>query len=114
MRPHQIFAGVLALAAMNGIFSPYLAVVLAFVPVWAPAWLPNDPSLLFYLASLIVATTTLLLSGVPAALVENAFPAPRATGSNASMPNASMYVWLAAALLLSLPGALRFFSLFAG
>lgn len=107
MAPHQLFAVVLGLSAVNGIFSPYLVVVLAFSPLWAPSWLPaGSPGALFYLSSMIVATTTLLLSGVPAALVERAHSATRGT----PLP---MYVWVATALVLTLPAIIRILA-FAG
>ena len=61
MLRHQVFALVLGLAVFNGIFSPLVHLVAAYSLIWAPTWLPNDPSVTFYFASLIVATTTLLL-----------------------------------------------------
>jgi hypothetical protein len=100
MPPHQIFAIVLALSALNGLMSPYLLIVLAFAPVWVPNWL-SSASAVFYLASLLTATTTLLLSAVPAGLAENAFPRLRGTVG-------VLWIWAAAALLISLPGLIRF------
>ncbi len=100
MLRHQVFALVLGLAVFNGIFSPLVHLVAAYSLIWAPPWLPNDPSVTFYFASLIVATTTLLLSGVPAALIERAFPASR----EAPGPN---WVWALVALVLSFPALVR-------
>lgn len=100
MQRHHIFALVLAIAAVNGILSPWLAVVIAFAPIWYPTWLPNDPSLLFYLASLVTATATLLAGGVPAAIAERALRWPRES-------TATLWIWTLAALVLSLPGLSR-------
>lgn len=100
MVKHQVFALVLGLAVFNGIFSPLVHLVAAYSLIWAPPWLPNDPSVTFYFASLIVATTTLLLSGVPAALIERAFPASR----EAPGPN---WVWALVALVLCFPALVR-------
>ncbi len=100
MLRHQVFALVLGLAVFNGIFSPLVHLVAAYSLIWAPTWLPNDPSVTFYFASLMVATTTLLLSGVPAALIERAFPASR----EAPGPN---WVWALVALVLCFPALVR-------
>jgi hypothetical protein len=54
----------------------------------------------FYFASLIVATTTLLVSGVPAALIERTVPASR----EAPGPN---WVWALVALVLCFPAQVR-------
>lgn len=107
MPRHQIFAIILALSALNGLMSPYLLIVLALAPVWAPTWLGPDPSSLFYLASLLTATTTLLLSAVPAGLAENAFP--RLRGSSAPL-----WIWAGTALVLSLPAIVRFLGFLIG
>jgi hypothetical protein len=100
MLRHQVFALVLGLAVFNGIFSPLVHLVAAYSLIWAPPWLPNDPSVTFYFSSLIVATSTLLLSGVPAALIEHAFPASR----EAPGPN---WVWALVALVLCFPALVR-------
>ena len=100
MLRHQVFALVLGLAVFNGIFSPLVHLVAAYSLIWAPPWLPNDPSVTFYFSSLIVATTTLLLSGAPAALIERGFPASR----EAPGPN---WVWALVALVLCFPALVR-------
>jgi len=100
MLRHQVFALVLGLAVFNGIFSPLVHLVAAYSLIWAPPWLPGDPSVIFYFSSLIVATSTLLASGVPAALVERAVPAARA----APGPN---WIWALVALVLCLPALIR-------
>lgn len=96
----QLFALVLAIAAFNGIFSPLVHLVAAYGFVWAPPWLSTDPSVTFYFSSLILATTTLLVAGIPAALLEHAVPASR----EAPGPN---LVWAAVALVLTFPAMVR-------
>ena len=96
----QLFALVLGVAAFNGIFSPLVQLVAAYSFVWAPPWLSTDPGVTFYFASLILATTTLLVSGVPAALLEQAVPGAR----EAAGPN---LVWAAIAVVLTLPAVVR-------
>jgi heme/copper-type cytochrome/quinol oxidase subunit 3 len=100
MERHQIFALILGLSAVNGMFSPYLDLTIALAPIWVPTWMPENPSLLFYAASMLTATTTLLLSGVPAGLAEGAMPGLRNS-------NASLWIWAGAAFVLTVPGILR-------
>ena len=100
MLRHQVFALVLGLAMFNGIFSPLVHLVAAYHFVWAPPWLPSDPSVVFYFSSLILATTTLLLAGIPAALIERARPEAR----EAPGPN---WVWALLALVFCFPAFVR-------
>jgi hypothetical protein len=58
------------------------------------------PEVFYHLTSLAISVMTLLLAGVPAALYE------RARGLQQSTP-ASLLIWLAATLLLTLPVLLR-------
>jgi hypothetical protein len=95
MQRSQIFSIVLVLSAVNGLVSPYIAIVRIMSFIWAPTWLPADPALLTYLSALIAATTTLLVSGVPAALAEGAVPGWRGT-------NMPMWIWAGGALALCL------------
>lgn len=99
-RNHLFFALAMTCIA-NGVFSPFLIVVMSLWPAWYPsAILPVSTEVLFYLSSLIVSTATLLLSGIPAALFE------RMRGQQDSTP-ASVGIWLAGAAVLTLPALLR-------
>jgi hypothetical protein len=100
MLRHQVFALVLGIAVFNGIFSPLVQLVAAYSFLWMPPWLPAEPSVLFYFSSLIVATTTLLVAGIPAAVVEHVLPASR----EAPGPN---WVWALVTLILSFPAFVR-------
>jgi hypothetical protein len=97
---HQILALILGVAVLNGIFSPYLVLVLQLAPIWLPTWAPDEPSTVFYVASLITATTTLLVGGVPAAILERAMPVFADTIG-------SRLLWLIGCLVLSLPALIR-------
>lgn len=99
---HLLIATVL-IAIANGILSPWIAIVVAFAPLWYPAWAPTTPQVLLMMSSLVLSTLTLLLAGVPAALYE------RATGTGQS-GTASLTIWLGAAALLSLPAVERLLS----
>lgn len=100
MLKHQVFALVLALAAFNGIFSPLVHLVAAYSFVWMPSWLPTDPSMVFYMSSLVLSTTTLLVAGIPAALIEQIRPEAR----TAPGPN---WIWALVTAVLCFPAFVR-------
>ena len=88
---------VMALAILNGIFSPFFVVTgRIIVTTLAPALLIASPQLLAFIASLLASTVTIIVSGIPAALFE------RATGRRET-DAASYAVWLVTATLISFP-----------
>lgn len=95
MTPQGLFVATVALCLLNGLVSPMLPVAWHLYPVWLPEMFSPTRETVFYGASLLVSTATLLLSAVPAALAE------RLAGASARGANA---VWLAAAALLTLAG----------
>ncbi len=107
MERQHIFAMIAAVAVANGIFSPDLLGIVALAPIWYPEWLSGDAATLFMLGSLLWATTTLLLAGVPAALAERSFP-------RIAAGPAPMWIWLAAVILLSLAALKRMLALVIG
>ena len=92
MSPQNLFVATMSLCLVNGLVSPALPVMMALWPVWMPEMVRPNNEIVFYGASLLVATGTLLLSAIPAAVVER-FGTSQATANG---------VWLggAAALLL--------------
>ena len=96
MQRHHIFSLVMVASAISGILSPVVAIFWVLAPLWLPSWLPVSPEIIFYLCSLMAATTTLLLSGVPAALYERLIGDP--DGRRA------LWIWAASALGLMLLG----------
>ncbi len=60
-------------------------------------------SLTLYMASLMVSTFTIILAGIPAALVE------RFSGATGDSTVTSMWVWVAGTLALTLPAMGNFF-----
>jgi hypothetical protein len=75
--------------------------------VWYPALLPQVASLLFLLSSLLVATFTLMIAGVPAAVYE------RLSGARES-DFVSMGIWLLGVLVLTAPAAVNILAAVAG
>lgn len=86
---------VMAIAILNGIFSRWTAIVYVLYPVWYPSWAPAWAQAVFLVSSLIIATLTIMISGVPAALYERFAGAPR--------PAVTAGIWIGAAVLLTLP-----------
>ncbi|PWS38342.1 hypothetical protein DFH01_03365 [Falsiroseomonas bella] len=94
MSPQNIFVATVGICLVNGLVSPMLGVVWMLHPVWMPEMVPLTNETVFYGASLLVSTTTLLLSAVPAAIAERL---------GLTLEHA-MWVWLAGAGLLLLLG----------
>ena len=86
---------VMAVAIVNGIFSPWVLVVFVFYPVWYPMWAPAYTQVVYMLSALILSTLTIMLAGVPAALYERLSSAPR--------PAVATVIWLVGVVLLTLP-----------
>lgn len=104
MDRETLFAVISVICIVNGIFSPLVALPYALSPIWMPDFIPLTPSIAAYASSLALSFATLLAGGVPAAIYE------RATGADATA-TAPMYVWLGAAVVLSLPALGRLASL---
>ena len=94
MTPQNLFVATMGLCLVNGLISPMLGLVWMLHPVWMPEMVPLPNETVFYGASLLVSTATLLLSAVPAAVAERlGLPLEKA-----------MWIWLGGAGLLVLIG----------
>jgi hypothetical protein len=94
MTPQTLFVVTVGLCLVNGLVSPMLGVVWMLHPVWMPEMVPLTNETIFYGASLLVSTATLLLAAVPAAIAER-------LGLGLDK---AMWLWLAGAGLLLLAG----------
>jgi hypothetical protein len=97
-RNFLLFA-VVGISILNGLFSPFLAIAVPIAAVLMPEVFPRSVGWVLFFSSLLVASGTLLISGVPAALYERLVD----RGRGGSIP---AIIWLAGAALLALP-ALR-------
>lgn len=88
--------GLLGLAILNGIFSPARTFVFVFHSVWYPAILPASLPFVLMFSSLITATLTLMVAGVPAALYERFIGRGRTD-------QVSLWIWLSTLAVLSVP-----------
>jgi hypothetical protein len=100
MTPQTLFILVMAAAALNGLLhlmaqSGLILLLLVFAPVWWPEVFGFHVAVLAWASSLIVATATLLLGGVPAALYE------RVRGHTAPT-RTSMVLWLAGVITIAI------------
>lgn len=87
---------VLGICIANGLFSPYLNIAIPITAALMPELFPKDREWVLFFSSVFLSSATLLFSGVPAALYE------RLIDRNPESL-VSMFIWLAAALVLSLP-----------
>lgn len=95
MSRDQVLILVLLVAIFNGLFSPWVLIAVGFAPAWMPNFLPYNPPLLFYGASLLISTLTFLLSAVPAAIAERVL--------DEVTPTAALWIWFAGGCVISLP-----------
>ncbi|MCW2306447.1 hypothetical protein [Rhodobium gokarnense] len=96
MSRQSFLIAILAFAILNGIFSPFRLVAHVIVLAMAPGFFVASPAIVLLVSSLLTATVTIMLGGVPAAVFE------RVTG-RAESDAVSLWLWLAGVALLSLP-----------
>ena len=94
-----LFMAVLGLSIVNGIFSPLLKIAVPISAALMPELFPRTLEWVLFWASILVASVTLLFSGVPAAVYERLV-------ERSSQGTVSLWIWLAGAVLLSLPAML--------
>jgi hypothetical protein len=91
---------------VNGLFNQTaLLFSIIHMQVLAPALLFGSVSLTLMFASLMVATATIILGGIPAAIYE------RVKGVNGDSSEASLWIWLACTGILTLPAMGNFISI---
>ena len=107
MPSNPFIVAIMAVGMLNGIFSPFF-VITAQVMITAimPLLILAGPVVTAFLASLVAATATIMLAGIPAALFERITGRPETDA-------VSYAIWLAAAVLISLPALIRAASQFA-
>ena len=101
LKQDMMLFGILGLSILNGMhFSPWIdGAYLLMKPFLQVSFWITSPLIAFYLTSLALSTLTIMLAGIPAAIFE------RVTGRKETDP-ASLYIWLGATLVLSIPALL--------
>lgn len=100
------FIGIAGFGIINGLFNHSLVpFAYLFVKVLSPALLFDIDSLALMTASLMASTATIIVGGIPAALYE------RYIGAKDDSTDTSLWIWLAATGLLTLPAVGNFFDI---
>ena len=99
------FVGIAFFGMVSGLFnSTLLLFALIHMQILAPALLFGSVPLTLMFASLMVSTATIIIGGIPAALYE------RLAGAKEDSTDASLWLWLAATAILTLPAIGNFFA----
>ena len=93
---------IIGVCIVNGIFSPYMNIAIPISAALMPELFPRTVEWVLFWGSVLLASATLLFSGVPAALYERLIERDPEN-------DISMWIWLGGAVLLSAPAVLRFF-----
>jgi hypothetical protein len=91
---------VIGVCIVNGIFSPYLTIAIPVSAALMPELFPRTVEWVLFWGSIFLSSATLIFSGVPAALYERFIERDPDN-------EISMWIWLAGALVLTLPVVLR-------
>src|SRR6267142_6128290 len=103
MERHFYYIGIAFFGMVNGLFNQTaLIFALIHVQILAPALLFGNVSLTLMFASLMVATATIILAGIPAAIYE------RIVGAKDDSTQVSLWIWLAGTGLLAIPAVGNF------
>ncbi|MFM9848273.1 MAG: hypothetical protein ACKVP3_14065 [Hyphomicrobiaceae bacterium] len=105
--PHQLsrtmdrnvyYVGIAFFGMINGLFNQlWLLFALIHVQIISPALLFGSVPLTLMFSSLMVATATIILGGIPAALYE------RFMGIKDDSAETSLWIWLAGTAILTIP-----------
>jgi hypothetical protein len=93
---HRGLIIVLAIAIVNGIFSPAMFTAIALHSLWYPFFLPQTLPVVLMTSSLFIATLTVMIAGVPAALYQN-------FADRGEPSHVCNLIWIAGAALLTMP-----------
>ena len=91
------YIGIAFFGMINGMFSPWRAIAYVFSNMFMSAPLFGSQSLIVYFASLMLATATVIVGGIPAAIYE------RLSGVHDDSSDTSLWIWLAGTAILTIP-----------
>ena len=104
MNRNHYYVGIAFFGMINGLpfFNPIYVLVLAYSAQLMVGPLFGNVGLIYFFASLMLSTATIILAGIPAAIYE------RYVGAKEDSTDASLWVWLAGTALLAIPAAGNF------
>jgi hypothetical protein len=91
------YIGIAFFGMINGMFSPFRVFSYLFSKIFMVVPLFGSESLIVYFSSLMLATATVIIGGIPAALYE------RFSGATEDSTEASLWIWLAGTAFLTIP-----------
>ncbi len=97
MDRNLFYIGIAFFGMINGIFNPMILFTFALSTRLMAAPLFESPPVIFYFASLMLSTGTVILGGIPAALYE------RYIGAKDDSTETSLWIWLAGTAILTVP-----------
>ena len=97
MERNFYYIGIAFFGMINGIFNPLILVAYVWAKVFMVVPLFGVEALIFYFASLMLSTATVILGGIPAAIYE------RMAGATDDSTVASLWIWLAGTAILAIP-----------
>ena len=97
MERHWYYIGIAFFGMVNGMFHPLRVMTYIFTKVLMTVPLFGSEALIFYFSSLMLATATIIIAGIPAAIYE------RVVGAKEDSTEASLWIWLAGSAVLALP-----------
>ena len=91
------YVGIAFFGMINGIFNPLILFTFGLSARLMSAPLFDNTHLMFYFASLMLSTGTIILGGIPAAIYE------KFIGAKDDSTDTSLWIWLGATGLLTAP-----------
>jgi hypothetical protein len=102
MERHWYYIGIAFFGMVNGMFHPLRVMTFILTKVLMTVPLFGSEALIFYFSSLMLATATIIIAGIPAAIYE------RVVGAKEDSTEASLWIWLAGSAILALPAVGNF------
>ena len=105
MERNFYYIGIAFFGMINGIFNPLILFAYVWAKVFMVVPLFGVEALIFYFASLMLSTATVIVGGIPAALYE------RFAGAMEDSTVASLWIWLAGTAILTIPAIGNFLTI---
>ena len=97
MERQWYYIGIAFFGMINGMFNPLRVFSYIFTKILMDVPLFGSEALIFYFSSLMTATATIILAGIPAAIYE------RFAGIKDDSTVVSLWIWLAGTAILTIP-----------